>query len=103
MFKTKPKDTFPFKAPLHAPGVGRAVCGFEGRHLSGEGLKNQLAAAKDDNEFVVAVVVDWNRKDFDEDFSSERLSEMLAAYPGLSTQIAKAYLAELSGAPAAKN
>lgn len=103
MFKTKPTDSFKFKVQLHAPGVGRVTCGFEGRHLDGDALQEAMAGSDNDAEFVQAVVTGWNRKDFDADFSDAELAAMLKAYPGLGTQIARAYLAELSGAPQVKN
>lgn len=103
MFKTKPKDTFAFKATLHTPGEGRTVCGFEGRHLSQEALQNTLDSATNDNEIAKAVICGWTRKDFDADYSDETFADMLAAYPGLGSQIAKSYLAELAGAPQLKN
>jgi hypothetical protein len=103
MFKIKPKATFPFKATLHAPGEGRQICTFEGRHFGQEELQNVLEGASNDNDITKAVVCGWTRKDFDADFSDENLAEMLAAYPGLGSQIAKAYLAELAGAPQLKN
>jgi hypothetical protein len=59
--------------------------------------------AQNDSDFVKAVVCGWKRKDFDAEYSPETLSEMLLAYPALGGQIARAYLAELSGAPQLKN
>jgi hypothetical protein len=103
MFAIKPKDSFNFKASLHAPGVGRVTCTLEGRHQTQQELQDVLKDAGDDSEACKKLVCGWSRKDFDADFSDATLAEMLAAYPGLGTQILRAYLAELAGDPKIKN
>jgi hypothetical protein len=103
MFRVIPNAVFSFKATLHVPGGGKQTCTLEGRHLPQQDLQDVLTSAQNDAEICKKVVCGWSRKDFDTDFSDAALAEMLGAYPGLGTQIARAYLAEISGAPALKN
>lgn len=92
-----PNPKFPFKVKMHVPGKGEVLVEFEGLHFEKPEFTSLLSNAQDDDDFVRKIVAGWNRKHLDAEFSPENLEEVLRKYPGCSTRIATAYIAELTG------